>query len=54
MNKVKKEIEERRFEEKSDQNPIESKQAEEKYKENRKTKTPKVIAENFAPREVNF
>ncbi len=50
----KREIEERRFEEKSDQNPIESKQAEEKYKENRKTKTPKVIAENFAPQRSQF
>ena len=44
----------RRFEEQIDQYPQESREAEEKYLLNRKTKTPKVIAENFAPQKTQF
>lgn len=43
-----------RFEEISDQNPVESREAKEKYLLNRKSKTPKTIADNFAPRRSQF
>jgi uncharacterized protein YPO0396 len=46
--------EQRRFEEISDQNPIESREAEEKYHQNRKNKSPRMIADNFAPQRSQF
>lgn len=46
--------EQRRLEELSDQYPLESREAEEKYLQNRRTKTPKVIADNFAPKKTQF
>jgi energy-coupling factor transporter ATP-binding protein EcfA2 len=46
--------EQERFYEVSDQNPQESKEAQDKYSLNRKNKTPKVIAENFAPQKTQF
>ena len=44
----------RRYEEMSDQNPVECREAEEKYLQNRRTKSPKVIAENFAPQRSQY
>lgn len=46
--------EKERYEMLSEQNPVESKLAEEKYIQNRKSKTPKAIAENFAPQKTHF
>lgn len=42
------------FEKKSDDYPLELKEAEEKYQQNRKTKSPKIIADNFAPKGTQF
>lgn len=47
-------MEQRRYEDISDQNPIESQEAEEKYQLNRKTKSPRTIADNFAPQRSQF
>lgn len=47
-------LEQRRYEEISDLNPIESQEAEEKYQLNRKTKSAKTIAENFGPQRSQF
>lgn len=38
----------------ADQNPLESKQAQDKYLQNRRSKTPKAIAENFSPRKTQY
>lgn len=43
-----------RFEEMSDQNPMEGREAEDKYLQNRRTKSPKMIAENFAPQRSQY
>lgn len=43
-----------RYEVMSDQNPVESREATEKYHQNRRTKSPKMIAENFAPQRSHF
>lgn len=44
----------RQLQEKSDTEGLAYKDAEEKYKQNRKTKTARTIAENFAPRRTQF
>lgn len=43
-----------RYETISDQNPLESKEAQDKYRQNRKNKSPKAIADNFAPQKTQF